>query len=139
MTIKLDRVVFCYAVASLPLIDIAHQTQIHRKSRFQIFDPPDQYIQTWCPSVLKTKTHCNANVGTRKTKYALRRTPCVQIIGCGLVGHLNFTRFVFLLFAIPQAFNNEVLHWSGRKNLRRCSKQIKYQDKCSVLTRKTGK
>ena len=32
------------------------------------------------PSVTKTNKHYNANVGARKTKYALRRTPCMKIM-----------------------------------------------------------
>ena len=34
------------------------------------------YFHTRCPSIRpKIKTRCNANVGARKTKYALQRTP----------------------------------------------------------------
>ena len=80
-----------------------------------IFDPPGpvgriggHYFHTWCPSVRPSarpsqkQTCSNVNIGARKIKYSLQRTPCVKItttkIGRGMVGHLKFAKLVPHIF-----------------------------------------
>ena len=98
--------------------------------QFYTFGPPDNgriydhYFYTWCPSVRpsekKTKTRCNANVFSRKTKYSLKMDNMHEdndhLMAVAWWVIINLLNFVFYLrsFLVYVVYANEVLLWTNQ-------------------------